>query len=353
MGLPMKQQPAPAHAPAETVPTPRKEEVPESAPAPAPAAGPAAPAATAAAAEPSAPANWPESLPAFDVFCNELNEIFEAALGKSGSGSVSTNFPATKCSAGYAICTADGHVHTHGAEGGALTLQGAVWPLLFALCDPAKAAEYIDKEHASNGITAVYTRAPNALTKAGGLVLSALNLAEAPAGEPWERLEAIAAAASALAGSTVGYSMGAYTKAKRGSESAWANAYALRAGGNLPGNNGVAEVADFYFQANALQMTVAQAATFAAAIANEGVSPKTGVKTEGCFEQVISMTSTMGIARDCKQKIPSVSGESGVTLMFVPEVCGIAVFSKEVDDNEVSVVGAEFARQIAAKYSLN
>lgn len=337
---PVKQQPvapaAPAVAPTaaatEAVPTSRREEVP--------------------VAETASPANWPGSLPAFDVFCKELDEVFDGSLRKSIGGAASASLPAATCSAGYAVCTMDGHVHTHGAESGTFSLQGAVWALLFSMCAPAKAAEYIGKEHvpSSDAASAVHARAPNPLTRAGGLVLSALSLAEAPGGESWERLDAVVAAASALAGSPVGYSMSAYAKARKGSENAWANAYALRGAGNLPGNAGVAEVADFFFQVNALQMTAAQAATFAAAVANDGVSPKTGVKTEGCFAQTISMTSSMGVARDCQQKLPSVGGESGVVLVFIPHVCGIAVFSKEVDAGGLSLAGSEFVRQIAAKY---
>ena len=358
--LPVKKQPQqPAETPISAAPKEEeKEEKEEEEEMPAPAKEVAAEAASpAAATAATAPANWPGTLPAWDVFCKELEDIFDAAVEGSsssrGAGAPSQNLPAARCGAGFAVCTMDGHVHTHGAGcgDGAFSLQGAVWPLLFGLCPPGKAAEYIGKERCADDASgAVHSRAPNPLTKAGGIALSAIELAEAPAGEPWERLDAIAAAAGALAGSPVGFSMAAYAKAKRHSEAAWANGYALRAAGNLPGTAGVADVMDFFFQVNALQTTIAQAAVLAAAIANDGVSPKTKARTGGSFAQTVSMASAMGIAYDAQQKLPSAGGESGVVLVFIPHVCGIAVFSPELGKDGVSVAGADFVHKIAAKY---
>ena len=62
------------------------------------------------------------------------------------------------------------------------------------------------------------------------------------------------------------------------------------------------------------------------------------------------MASAMGIAYDAQQKLPSAGGESGVVLVFIPHVCGIAVFSPELGKDGVSVAGADFVHKIAAKY---
>lgn len=60
------------------------------------------------------------------------------------------------------------------------------------------------------------------------------------------------------------------------------------------------------------------------------------------------MTQFMSVSGGLSQ--PSVNGSSGMSIMSIPGVCGIAVLSPALSSDGSSYQGVEFLKQILSKY---
>lgn len=266
----------------------------------------------------------------------------------------SPNVPSCGAGVSLAVCAMDGQTFTHGgvaSSGDPVTAQGAIWPLLFATASAEDVSKYVGKD--AKLPDGVATKAPNPWCPAGGIALSAVHCARGERRPAWERLAALAEQASGLAGRKLGFSMPAYLRAKDASEQQWATVYAMKAAGSLPDGVSAADAMHFFLQANSIEMPLAAAATYAAALANDGVCPATRKKVlPGGAKALWASLSALGLGHDQPQKLPSVGGESGLVLIVVPHVVGIAVYSHEISAaaGGCSVVGCEFLKQLSAKY---
>jgi glutaminase len=116
---------------------------------------------------------------------------------------------------------------------------------------------------------------------------------------------------------------------------------------------------EFYTMACNIDLTIEEHATLAGSLANGGLQPSTG---ERCFQNpdavknVLSHMQASGMStfsgewafRVC---LPAKSGYSGITIMIVPNILGIAVYSPPLSHHANSQKGTWFLESLANEFN--
>ncbi|KAH3764563.1 glutaminase A [Pelomyxa schiedti] len=328
---------------------------------------------TSTPASPAAPAEttdelWPQTLPPFSRFCKDLVSVFTSISPATGSPSSATPFlsQVEVSNTGFAVCSVGGSVFVHGDASKLITTQCASYPVLYTLCHEM-VDEQINSHFGNSGAVKFGSKPAHPWEPAavGASVMSAVLLNPKPSS--WELLSNFSSKASMFCGSDVSFSMPAYLSSIDHANEEFARAFAMRATGNLPGNADVRDVVDFVLMVNSLQMNLTQAATYAATMANHFCCPtskksctagNTGISLSQSLAQHSPCTESLrgGAGSGTGTKWFSIGGVSGLTLLIVPDVCGVAVYSPILSpttkDNHTSALGIEFLKHVTTKLKL-
>ena len=120
------------------------------------------------------------------------------------------------------------------------------------------------------------------------------------------------------------------------------------------------DVLNFYFHTCAIEMNVEQMSILAATLANGGVNPITNEKVldQDAVKNTLSLMSSCGMY-DYSGRfmfevgLPAKSGVSGVVLVVIPNVGGLAVWSPPLDELGNSVVGIEFCKSLTKQFNFH
>ena len=284
------------------------------------------------------PKGWGLAVPTAD-FCAQAAKLMKS-LPPANNSAPSNKLPApvggTNARA-LAVCTMDGQVFVAGE--GACSAQGALWPVLGALLPQATARRVFANQPAEEG--KVYAAAQNHCSVSGAVAACSELVSQRPDEQPWERVARLSGVLAALTGSaSVGFDMAAFVKTRKTGELAWATAYSMKAAGALAGT--CAEVMELYLQLTSVQLTPAQAARLAAALAC-----KTHAALTPSSDDAVRDMAAHGL-------VPGVAvfgGESGLVLAAVPKIGGIAFWCPAVSAaSGVPVVAREFFKQLFDKF---
>ncbi|CAD5226897.1 unnamed protein product [Bursaphelenchus xylophilus] len=127
-----------------------------------------------------------------------------------------------------------------------------------------------------------------------------------------------------------------------------------------PETTNVMEALDFYFYLCSVEVTCESAAVMAATLANGGVCPTTGERCIGSrpIRDLLSLMSSCGMYDGSGQfafhvGLPAKSGVSGVLLVVVPNVMGIAVWSPPLNKQGNSVRGLAFCHELIQRFNFH
>lgn len=117
---------------------------------------------------------------------------------------------------------------------------------------------------------------------------------------------------------------------------------------------------DFLFRCSATETTTEALAVIAATLANAGMCPTSGRKVlkPETVKNCLSLMYSCGMEGYSSEfsfavGLPAKSGNSGVILLVIPNVAGIAVWSPKLNSHGISVRGLSFCQKLIQKFNFH
>merc|ERR1712023_587116 len=204
----------------------------------------------------------------------------------------------------------------------------------------------------------------NPLVNTGAIVSCALIDQDRPTDERFDRMQSTYR--EAAGGNPVGYCKQHFARERRDSDRSYCLAYMLREKGCFPTDDTtstgltVQETLDLYFMANSIEMDAETLSVVAATLANDGVCPTTNKRVFSALavRNCLSMMSSCGLGDFSGEfafhvGLPAKSSRSGYTLLVVPGVLGVCVWSPHLDKVGNSVRGVRFAQELVSRFNFH
>lgn len=182
-----------------------------------------------------------------------------------------------------------------------------------------------------------------------------------PEKKPADRLSQVRAIWKAMTGAgTPKLNEKAFASEERVDDKNRALLYFMQQKGLFPKGAGALRHLQFLWQCFALETTTEAQAVIAATLANAGVCPKNE-------QEVLSPSAT----RDCLSSmfmagmgdasgeyafsvgLPAISSSSGVVMIVVPDVLGVAVWSPRIDGHGNSLKGVDFSKKLVERFNFH
>jgi glutaminase len=263
---------------------------------------------------------------------------------------------------GIAIMTVDGQVFSVGDAAQTFTIQSMSKPFTYGMaledCGRIEILKKVAVEPVGISFNSISLdskgRPPNPMLNAGAITLAdMIKGASLP-----EKINRLLAMMRRYLGHDVHLDASVFTSERLTGFRNIAIANLLRAGNIIEGE--IEEALDFYFQQCSLLVSANDLAGMAAALANNGVHPKTGERalTEENVSDVLSVMYTCGMYDSSGEwaynvGIPAKSGVSGGIFGVVPKRMGIAVFSPPLNEQGHSVRGLKVFEALSRKLCLH
>src|SRR5215470_17054407 len=198
----------------------------------------------------------------------------------------------------------------------------------------------------------------NPMVNAGAIMTTSLIR---PDDDIADRFDLVAATWQRLAaGRRPGFNNAVYLSERQTADRNFALGYSMRENGAFRPGTDLQQTLEFYFQGCSIEFDAQMLAVAAASLANAGVCPLTDdpVFAPETVQSCLSLMSSCGMYDFSGEfaftiGLPAKSGVSGVLMLVVPGLMGIAVWSPRLDEHGNSVRGLEFCRRLAAAYTVH
>mmetsp|Transcript_17928 Transcript_17928/g.30495 ORF Transcript_17928/g.30495 Transcript_17928/m.30495 type:complete len:209 (-) Transcript_17928:566-1192(-) len=134
----------------------------------------------------------------------------------------------------------------------------------------------------------------------------------------------------------------------------------LKSKGALPDDIDVENLVEYYIQSCSLQCNSETLSIVAATLANGGICPTTGEKifSSTSVQRCLSLVSSCGMNNQSgefqfKVGVPAISGVSGGTMLVVPGLMGVCIYSPTINEHCNSVRGAKFCELLSSAFNLH
>jgi len=319
------------------------------------------------------------AIPDFISFKSSLRDIYEQLNSSTCSGVIPPKtYSGWRQSLsddqtfGLGCCTVSGQRCTFGACNQTIPLAELTAALNYCLaqdlCGVSTVHAHTGHEPSGRGTEDMALndddKPHNPLVNTGAIVSCALIDPHRPTDERFDRMQSVYR--EAAGGSHIGYCNQHYARARRDSDRSYCLAYMLREKGCFPivetasTSLPVQETLDLFFMANSIEMDAEGLSVVAATLANDGVCPTTNkrVFTALAVRNCLSMMSSCGLGDFSGEfafhvGLPAKSSRSGYTLLVVPGVLGVCVWSPHLDKVGNSVLGVQFAQELVSKFNFH
>ncbi|GAM20921.1 hypothetical protein SAMD00019534_040960 [Acytostelium subglobosum LB1] len=372
--------PAPAPAPAAVVavePTPSPA-TPDEQPTPvtivpSPTKQQRSPQTTSSPASTPAPAQAPAS--PYDSIFKELaavtKQVSSISLPKSTFGHQYPELAESFLS--VSACSVDGKQWSNDnelAHSVRIPLFQVVWPYIYCILADEIGQDEVDKYIGDQPLESRFDRpftqqkkVHNAFCQGAALTESHLLSQKYPNASA--RISHLLARIQKLVKGHVACDMGCYLSQKADASDEVTTAHLLKSAGLLKQPD---EIIDIYYQLNAIQLSTSQIATLAVTFAADGISPltKSCLASKEIVNRILSSLKNNNVdpltkrlnngAEQQKYELLSIQSDSGVMILVIPGVMGVAVCTQSAKQNDVAdpPVGIfnndkhnEFAQQLA------
>lgn len=308
-------------------------------------------------------------IPDFKNFASFLTNLYNRTL-QNEDGEVSTYIPALASlnsdDYAFSVCTVDGQRFHIGDYQQPYLARETAEPINYCLAlsqgDEQSIHERVDripKEEGFDYLMLTKSGIPhNPLTGAGALLIGSLLSQEDVAGA---RLKNVMNLWESMAGGIRPVqSKAAFNQEQTVADRDRALAYFMQQHRLFAEGSKVDDELDFLWHCLALQTTTEAQSVMAATLANAGVCPTTEqeVLTPGVAKRCLAIMAIAGLQEQSSEffytvGLPATAGESGVMMIVVPDVMGIAIWSPRVDENGLSVKGTDFAHKLTQRFNFH
>ncbi len=308
-------------------------------------------------------------IPDFAGFRDELQAIFERCV-EQRDGAVADYIPQLARvdpeQFGAAICTIDGQRWGQGDSEVPFCVQSSCKPINYCIAleslGEAAVHRHVGREPSGrsfNELALNHRNLPhNPLINAGAIMSCSLigrrlDLAD--------RFDSVMQTWQQLAGGwRPGYNNAVYLSEKSTADRNFALSYVMRENQAFPPDTNILETLDFYFQCCSIEMTASRMAVVASTLANGGVCPISGTRvfSNDTVKNCLSLMYSCGMYDFSGEfafsvGLPAKSGVSGVLMVVIPQVMGLAIWSPRLDQHGNSVRGVEFCRQLVGRFAFH
>ncbi|XP_063678922.1 putative glutaminase 3 [Bolinopsis microptera] len=222
--------------------------------------------------------------------------------------------------------------------------------------------EKVGKEPSGHGFNKITltrdNKAHNPLINTGSISLASLYLPEHPMAERFQSAMSRYQALVKGSGEMLHFNNTVYLSELDNGHRNYAIGYYLKSKGCLKDKVNLKETLELYFQMCSIETSIRNASVLAAALANGGRNVFTGeqIISERSVQNMLSIMFSCGMYDYSGEwafevGIPAKSGVSGLIIVVIPDVMGLALWSPRLDSYGNSVRGVKFAREMVKKYS--
>uniref|UniRef100_A0A914EFU2 glutaminase n=1 Tax=Acrobeloides nanus TaxID=290746 RepID=A0A914EFU2_9BILA len=162
-------------------------------------------------------------------------------------------------------------------------------------------------------------------------------------------------------GEFIGFNNAVFLSERSTADRNFALSYYMKELGCFPKETtNLTEALDFYFQLCSVEATCESLAVMAATLANGGVCP---ITEERCIDSrpcrdVLTLMNSCGMYDYSGQfsfhvGLPAKSGVSGVVIVVIPNLCGIALWSPPLDEQGNSCRGVSFCKELINRFNFH
>lgn len=308
-------------------------------------------------------------IPDFSDFKDQLESIFESS-GKKLDGHLADYIPQLSRvdpeKYALSICSIDGQRASWGDSSDFFCAQSSCKPILYGMAleenGPEIVHQHVGREPSGasfNELTLNRDLLPhNPLINAGAIMCCSLVQS---AMDSADRFEYVLQKFTALTGGKrPGFNNSVYLSEKQTADRNFALGHFMREKRAFPENTDLHGVLDFYFQCCSIDVNTEMMSVVAATLANAGICPITEerVFSPETVKCCLSMMYSCGMYDFSGEfaftvGLPAKSGVSGILMLVVPNVMGLAVWSPLINHSGNSVKGLEVCKQLIARYNFH
>lgn len=312
-------------------------------------------------------------IPDFQDFVQYVEDFYWRCKVNTG-GKVATYIPQlAKYNPDYwgvSICTVDGQRFSIGDTEIPFTIQSSGKPINYAIALTELGSDavhqYVGQEPSGrmfNELVLDYNRKPhNPMVNAGAIVVASLLLyLIEPEMRTSEKFDWMLQYYRAIAGGEyLGFNNAIFLSEREAADRNYAIGFYMKENKCFPERVNLKETMDFYFQLCSLEVNCQSVSVMAATLANGGICPATGhqVMNGVSCRDVLSLMHSCGMydysgQYAFKVGLPAKSGVSGCTMVVVPNVMGLCLWSPPLDIYGNSVRGVQFCEELTRVFSFH
>jgi len=308
-------------------------------------------------------------IPQFEQFSDELYTLYFNTKSIN-DGKVADYIPqlgrVSSEKYGISICTVDGQRQSFGDSNEMFCVQSACKPISYCLAlkelGEEKVHQHVGREpsgHSFNEISLNKLGLPhNPMINSGAIMTSSMIKPHLSRADRFEYI--IDVWSKLMGGERPNFSNPIYLSERETADRNFALGYFMRENNAFPEGTDLVDTLEFYFQCCSLEVTTQMMSVLAATLANGGVCPFTEERVfdHDAVQRCLSLMYSCGMYDFSGEwafsvGLPAKSGVSGVTMVIVPNIMGVCIWSPLLDENGNSVRGIEFCKQLIEKYNFH
>jgi glutaminase len=308
-------------------------------------------------------------VPDFEGFSSDVRRIFEEAQ-QNRSGEIATYIPQLARvdpeRFGLGLCTVDGQRLTLGDARERFSVQSSSKLVTYCMAleehGEADVHRHVGREPSGrsfNELALDDSGLPhNPMVNAGAIMCAAL---VRPSEHIADRFDAVQRMWTRLTGGhRPGFSNSTYLSERSTADRNFALGYSMKESGAFPERTDLVQTLEFYFQLCSQEIDVDAYSVLAATLANGGVCPIDGeaVLEASTVRKCLSLMYSCGMYNSSGEwafrvGLPAKSGVSGIVLVVVPNVLGLAIWSPRLDHHGNSVRGVEVCERLVSEFAFH
>lgn len=308
-------------------------------------------------------------IPDFRSFSNVVSDIFESTKSNLDGhvadyipqlARVNPNFYA------ISICTVDGQRLNIGDATMPYCVQSTCKPINYCIAledsGESNTHNHVGREPSGRGFNELTLnkdgRPHNPMINAGAIMTSALIKPKLNVSDrfdhvldKWQML---------TGGRRPGFNNAVYLSERQTADRNFALGYFMRENNAFPENTDLHEILEFYFQCCSIELTCSDHANVAGTLANAGICPITRerVFSSETTKNCLSLMYSCGMYDFSGEfafsvGLPAKSGVSGSLVLVVPGVCGITIWSPNLDQFGNSVRAVQIAQKLVQNFNFH